>query len=217
MTTRSTPYHHGDLRTALVEAGLRLARSGGLGALGLRELTRSIGVSPNAAYRHFADLQALVAAVAVEAQQHMVGSMLDGAAENAEHEDEATLALRRLRAVGLGYIRFALTEPGWFEVAVLTQDEPPDDSRDLLTDSQVPAPYQLLMDALDGLESAGVISTERRVGAEWACWSAVHGFAELAVRGPLRHQDRGTVDRLAAHVVDSIIRGVTNRDPGQHT
>jgi hypothetical protein len=58
---------------------------------------------------------------------------------------------------------------------------------------------------------AGELPAEQREGAEWPCWSAVHGFAELALRGPLRRASRRDVDALAARTVDDIIAGVTQR------
>ncbi|SCL34458.1 transcriptional regulator, TetR family [Micromonospora nigra] len=201
-------YHHGDLRTALVEAGLRLARSGGADALGLRGVTRSVGVTPNAAYRHFADRQALVLAVAVEAQGLLARAMLDRIGVIEPDAEPGEQALERLRAVGLGYIHFALSEPGWFELAILTKDEPGEEAASVRIADAVPPPYQLLLDVLNGLVEAGVLSPERRAHAEWACWSAVHGFADLVTRGPLHGQDRDVIDKLAAHVVDTIIAGI---------
>jgi AcrR family transcriptional regulator len=208
MAVKPHSYHHGDLRAALVEAGLRVARSGGAGALGLRELTRSVGVTPNAAYRHFADRQALVLAVAVAAQDLLARAMLDRMNDIQPGADPGERALQRLRGVGLGYIHFALSEPGWFELAFLTQDEPRDDGSSFTIDERVPPPYQLLLDALDEMVHAGVLTPQRRAEAEWACWSTVHGFADLATRGPLQRQDRGTVDKLAAYVVDTVINGL---------
>ena len=191
-------YHHGGLRPALLAAGLRLAREGGVAALGLRELTRAVGVSPNAAYRHFADHHALVLAIAHDAQDLLASAMRDRMAEVGE-SDPAARALALLHAVGLGYIRFAIEEPGWFEVAIVTPDESGD---------RVAPPYQLLLDSLDGLVRAGVLDRAGRADAEWSCWSAVHGFADLATRGPLRGQDRAMVDRLAGHVVATVVNGV---------
>jgi AcrR family transcriptional regulator len=202
---RSGPYHHGDLRAALIDEGLRAARTGGVGALALRELTRAVGVSPNAVYRHFADRQALVVAVAVAAQDLLARAMHDRLDAVDPDTSPATAAIARLRAVGIGYIEFARAEPGWFELAYLTHD----DRGPVSTAARVPPPYQLLLDALDGLVSAGVLTVEQRTHAEWACWSSVHGFADLATRGPLRHQDLATVDALAAYVVDTAIRGLT--------
>jgi AcrR family transcriptional regulator len=73
MTSPARAYHHGDLRRALIDEGLTLARTGGPVAVTLREATRAVGVSPNAAYRHFADRDTLVHAVAREAQLALAG------------------------------------------------------------------------------------------------------------------------------------------------
>ncbi|MFF5160743.1 TetR/AcrR family transcriptional regulator [Streptomyces sp. NPDC000348] len=200
MIRDAQPYHHGGLRSALIEAGLKRARKGGADALGLREITRSVGVTPNAAYRHFADRRELVLAVAARAQDKLAQAMLDRMQDVADRTDPAAHAVQQLRGVGLGYIHFALSEPGWFELAILLQDEPDGDA-----EARVPPPYQLLVDALDGMVEADALTPERRVDAEWVCWSGVHGFADLAIRGPLRRQDRAVVDRLAVHVVDTVI------------
>ncbi|WP_218824818.1 TetR/AcrR family transcriptional regulator [Asanoa hainanensis] len=191
-------YHHGGLRAALIAEGLRVARTGGAAALGMRELTRAVGVSPNAAYRHFADRQALVLAVALEAQDLLADAMRARIAPSASPLD-------RLRAVGLGYIHFARTERGWFELAILTRDDGPPG-----TNGPFPAPFQLLLDALDGLVASGGLPAARRAHAEWACWSTVHGFADLTTRGPLRRQDPATLDALASYVVDTVIEGLTS-------
>ncbi len=191
MTALKTGYHHGDLRTALIDAGLHLTRSGGPEALTIREATRQVGVSPNAAYRHFADREALLSAVASAIQHQMVARMQGSARGQASG---------RLRAVGMGYIKFALDEPGWFTVAFF--------SAEVTTETATAPPYLALIDALDAMVIAKVLSPERRVGAEWPCWSAVHGFAELALRGPLRHASRREVDALAGRTVDDIIAGV---------
>jgi AcrR family transcriptional regulator len=187
-----TGYHHGDLRTALIDAGLALTRTGGPEALTIREATRQAGVSPNAAYRHFADREALLGAVATAIQHRMAARM-------ARRRGPAD----QLRSVGLGYIKFALDEPGWFAVAFFGAVNP--------DETASAPPYLALVEALDAMVTAGVLSPERRDGAEWPCWSAVHGFAELALRGPLRHASRRQVDVLAGCTVDDIIAGVSRR------
>ncbi|MEV4555563.1 TetR/AcrR family transcriptional regulator [Kitasatospora sp. NPDC049285] len=207
MAAGTRSYHHGNLRAALVEAGLRLARQGGEAALGLREVTRSVGVTPNAAYRHFADRRSLVMAVAAEAHERLARAMLEQMHAAPPDDDPAETALRHLRGVGLGYIQFALSEPGWFSLAILTQEERGEGDPSAVGE-HVPPPFQLLLDALDGIVDAGALTPERRVHAEWACWSAVHGFADLATRGPLRYQDRAVIDKLAEHVVETIIDGI---------
>jgi AcrR family transcriptional regulator len=194
LATLKTGYHHGDLRTALIDAGLHLTRVGGPEALTIREATRQVGVSPNAAYRHFVDREALLSAVA-SAIQHRMAARMQGSARRQASDP--------LRAVGMGYIRFALDEPGWFTVAFF--------GADVVTEPDTAPPYLALVDALDAMVDAGALSSNCRAGAEWPCWSAVHGFAELALRGPLRHASRREVDALAGRTVDDIIAGVTRR------
>jgi AcrR family transcriptional regulator len=196
--TLKTGYHHGDLRSALIEAGLHLTRSGGPEALTIREATRRVGVSPNAAYRHFVDREALLGAVATAIQHRMVARMARGS--------NSADACDRLRAVGLGYIKFALDEPGWFTVAFFSVDP-----TGLSDETASAPPYLALVDALDAMVDAGQLSAGQREGAEWPCFSAVHGFAELALRGPLRHASRRQVDMLAGRTVDDIIAGVSRR------
>jgi AcrR family transcriptional regulator len=188
-----TGYHHGDLRTALIDAGLALTRTGGPDALTIREATRRAGVSPNAAYRHFADREALLGAVADAIQHRMVAQMQSSSRRRGARD--------QLRAVGMGYIKFALDEPGWFAVAFFGAINP--------DETAGAPPYLALVDALDAMVAAGVLAPERRDGAEWPCWSAVHGFAELVLHGPLRNAGRRDVEAMARRTVGDIVAGVT--------
>lgn len=193
-TVRDT-YHHGNLREALVSAGLELTRAGGPDALALRDVTRRVGVSPNAAYRHFADREALLTEIAARIQQGMAERM---------HEIEAagtTSPRAALRAVGLGYIGFARSEPGWFEVAFSSTEAVPGAS-------VVPPPLAMLVSSLDRLIESGELDAASRPGAEWPCWSAVHGFALLALHGPLRALPEAEVSAAAERTVDAIIAGL---------
>lgn len=211
MSQERQTYHHGNLRTALVEAGLELTRAGGPDGLALREVTRRVNVSPTAAYRHFADRHALLAEVAARVQDAMAERM-QAQQMQAQHRREAG-PHGALRAVGLGYIDFAVTEPGWFEVAFFGPQQPsgPRAVTPPIAPTRVPPPFALLMAALDELVTAGVLSPADRIGAEWPCWSAVHGFAELVVHGPLRDQPPELVQELAERTVDVAVAGVLSR------
>lgn len=200
-------YHHGDLRHALIEQGLILARTGGPAAVSLREVTRAVGVSPNAAYRHFADREHLVRAVAAEAQLALARAIRTRVEQAPPDLSPDEASIERLRRVGLAYIDFARAERGWFELAFATQD--PDGGEGIVTlDDEVVAPFQLLLDTLDAMVDAGALAPERRPFAEWACWSAVHGFADIAVHGPVQWQPAEVIDSLAAAVVEAAITGV---------
>ncbi|UFU08044.1 TetR/AcrR family transcriptional regulator [Ruania halotolerans] len=197
-------YHHGNLRAALVDAGLALVRIGGPDALSLREVTRAVGVTPSAAYRHFANRQGLLGAVAVAVQDRMADAML----ERWPDGTGAEAARARLRAVGTGYIAFAQSEPGWFAAFFAPEDASPDGGTHL-TDRA--PPFVLLTQALDSMVEAGALTPASRQGAEWPCWSAVHGFAHLASTGPLRHLSGPEQDALALATVETIIEGICAR------
>lgn len=207
----ANPYHHGDLAEALVAAALELARAGGPAAVSLREVTRAVGVSPNAAYRHFADLRALVTAAAGRARQQVALTMDTHIVEAISGKVGAEAAVARLCAVGLGYIDFARREPGLFQLAVTAHDRFDDGAGPAAGEEDGAPPFRLLLAALDQLVVAGVLDPARRENAEWACWGAVHGLSDLATRGPLVAADDDVVQALATLVVTRAIEGVIGR------
>lgn len=199
MTTK--PYHHGNLRAALVEAGAELARTAGPDGVVLREVARRTGVSHNAAYRHFADRDALlveISSVATERLEQAMQGRLDEVTQNAPSER----ARARLRAIGRAYVEFALAEPGLFSVAFC----PLDASEGWKEDA---APYLLLGHVLDELVEAGALSPEGRPGAEVVCWSAVHGLSALLLDGPLRDVPAPDREAVLEKLLATVERGLT--------
>ncbi|MFW7413464.1 TetR/AcrR family transcriptional regulator [Demequina sp. SO4-18] len=226
MAIKDEAYHHGDLRPALIHAVLDIARDGGPEHLSLRAVTRRVGVAPNAAYRHFEDFRALTVAAALVAQERLAAAMreqtqallaeVDSQRQAADAGVGAAASVARLRGVGLGYIHFAVAEPGWYQLALLTFDPNVGAEPGVTVAAQVPPPFQLLIDALDGMVEAGALSPAEREHAEWPCWSAVHGFADIATRGPLKHQSPEVLSALGEHVVDRAIAGLARAaTPGQ--
>src|SRR3954453_22397166 len=142
---RRGPRPRGTVRSALVEAGLELARSGGPDAVVLREVTRMVGVVPNAAYRHFADRDALLAEVRDQAVRELARRMADGMNQVRAGAHTPTGARLRMRAVGRAYLDFARTEPGLFATAFAAADHPTTGADD------EPQPLEHLQAALDGL------------------------------------------------------------------
>ncbi len=208
-------YRHGDLRRALIEAGIELARDGGPDAVVLREATRRAGVVPNAAYRHFENRDALLAAVRAAASSAMAKSMeTEITAVEPKARTPADIARARLRAVGAGYLRFAREQPGLFrtafgsapidEATARRANVQPDDKAG---DSGM-NPYQLLGSALDLMVDAGLLPCALRPGAEFLAWSAVHGMAMLAIDGPLRGVPEAQARLLAQRLLDMVERGL---------
>lgn len=205
---RRVPYRHGDLRAALVGAGLDMAREGGPDAVVLREATRRAGVSPNAAYRHFADREALVAAVSDAALGLVATAIEDEWSRIDRSGPAAAVARAELAAVGRGYLRFARAEPGVFRAAFTI----PRDLESALAPARSGPrgrnPFELIGTALDDLVAAGGLPAERRPHAELRAWSAVHGLAMLALEGPLRFLPEDALVETGREVIAMVDRGL---------
>jgi AcrR family transcriptional regulator len=204
-------YHHGNLRDALVEAGVELARVGGPNAVLLRAASREAGVSHNAAYRHFANQEDLVAAVAAQCMARL-GQLMIERADLVAAPDPIERARARLQAIGRAYIDFARSEPGWFRTAFSsarahpTERPPPEREPDGAEDPK--NPYVLLNARLDELVDVGAVTPETRHGAEYAAWSAVHGISSLLLDGPLRDLPEPEIENAIAAVFAVINRGL---------
>lgn len=204
-----TTYRHGDLRRALLEAGIDLARQGGPDAVVLREATRRAGVAPNAAYRHFASRQDLLEAVRAAALSSVAGAMEEELAALSADLAPADFARASVRAIGTGYLRFAQTEPGLFRTAFATTGKFLDYPAG--TSAAGPGglnPFELLSIALDRMVQAGALPPERRPGAEFLAWSAVHGLAMLVIDGPLNCTLGPQMQQVGQRVLDMVEKGL---------
>lgn len=197
-------YHHGNLRASLIDTGVELARSEGPEGVSLREVARRAGVSHNAAYRHFADKDALLTEVARVGMQRLGEAMVE-AVEAARPGAGATTALARLRATGKVYVGFAFAEPGLFRTAFASCPDPTDTSP-ALTD---PDPFALLVETVDGLVAAGLVEEDRRDAMVLMCWTTVHGYATLHLDGPLRGVPGDERDAALERLLDEVEHALT--------
>ena len=205
--TRST-YRHGDLKRALLEAGIMLARDGGPDAIILREVTRRVGVAPNAAYRYFSSRQELLQAVRAYALSSMAIFMENALAKLRADANLINFARANLRAVGTGYLKFAQAEPGLFRTAFSVADEVENDMDLAKAGKSGLNPFQLLGAALDKLVDAQILTADDRQSAEYFAWSAVHGLAILSLDGPLSHLNRKQIDALGQRLLDMVEKGL---------
>ncbi len=206
-------YHHGNLRAALVDAGVDLARTGGPDAVLLRAASRRAGVSHNAVYRHFANQEDLLAAVSQRCMTEL-GLLMIERRSRVTTRGHVRRARARLEAIGRAYIDFARTEPGWFRTA-FSSARPHDDGRaggpapaDTAVGGPDPDPYDVLRAGLDELVEVGALTPERRDGAEYTAWSVVHGLAGLLLDGPLRELPEPEVERAISTVLAGVNRGL---------
>jgi AcrR family transcriptional regulator len=144
-----------------------------------------VGVVPNAAYRHFAGRDELLAAVCTAAMRELAARMAARVGRVRGRYGDAAAARRRLRAIGQAYLQFAREEPGLFATAFALPQQHQYDAPaggpgpDLM-------PLDQLRAVLDELADAGALSRRRRAGIEYPIWSMVHGLAVLTGQGPLR-------------------------------
>ena len=176
----------------------------------LREVARRSGVSHNAAYRHFADRDALLAEVAAVGMERLGEAMQSEMAAVADRDPVARAVAAAaghrsgLRATSRWPSRGCSRSPSPLPCSRTrpTRRTPPE------TPDLVHHPYELLGQALDAAGRLGRAAPERREGAEVLCWSAVHGFAVLHLDGPLRDVPAADRDAALESLLDQIERGL---------
>jgi AcrR family transcriptional regulator len=191
------PYHHGDLRTALLRAAEILISEVGPSAFTLREVARRAGVSHNAPYRHFKSREDLLLAVAAEGLERLHTTMT-------ERMECGASPRERLVLCGCGYVEFALRWPQhfivMFDLAGLRHEE-----RD---GKRIPSiAFQVLFDAITAAQQAGVLPIGDPLPLAWTAWSMVHGIAKLAAGGNLP-PDQATLLDFTRRATESIVCGM---------
>jgi AcrR family transcriptional regulator len=169
------PYHHGALHKAVLEAAVDAARRGGPSAVGVRALAKAVGVSPSAVYRHVPSSEALLAEVAQIARQQLALRLIECRNGAPTHRTRKASARERFRAVGRGYVDFAITEPHLFDTAFAPCTEPPPQPDD-------PSAWEVLVDGVGELAEAGILAPRAADKAALIAWSGVQGIASILVR-----------------------------------
>jgi len=187
---REAPYHHGDLRDALIEAAQQTLEIDGLAALSLRAVARRAGVSPAAPYHHFPDKQALLDAVAERGFDALTAAMTT-------RMDRVNGSAARLDASGIGYVAFAVANPALFGLMFSTVGQNPSAGRSL--DLARQRAYAVLQEAADAASLGGKASAAECL----RLWALVHGIAKLVLEGCVKPADYGLSDgeALAAHLL----------------
>jgi AcrR family transcriptional regulator len=164
------PYHHGDLRRALIDAASRVLEAEGPSALSLRAVAREAGVSPAAPYHHFKDKTELLEAVAHEGWE-----MLDAALAKAKAQ--APSAREAMSELGVAYVCFARENPALYRVMYDTARD-----REDLPDQMQGDKDSAYCKVRDTLVEAGADPNETLdiELATTAAWCSAHGLAEMA-------------------------------------
>ena len=191
-------YHHGTLRSALLEDANVLLNETGQEALSLRALARRAGVSPRAPYRHFLDKEALLTALAAEAFTAF-GTALAAA-------DLAAEPGRELEAQAIAYVRFALEAPGRFQLMFGPRRVVGNEG---LTAAKEAA-FGVLQARVDLMAAPGDDNRAHAVGY----WALAHGLAVLFLDGRVRDELDGTDDEIMRRVAGATLRFAGPRQRG---
>jgi AcrR family transcriptional regulator len=194
---RRRPYHHGNLRRALLDAALATIRAEGVDRLTMREIGARLGVSRTALYRHFADKRALLAAVATEGfrtlRQRLVNAWGEGGRGRAAFE-----------SMGVAYVRFAAANPSHYRVMFGGFVDPEASEPELATEAA--GAFQALVDALAALQRDAIVRTDDTVTMARFVWAVVHGVAMLGIDGQLREPD--AVEELMRYAIERLRTGI---------
>jgi AcrR family transcriptional regulator len=195
-------YHHGNLRQALLEEAAEVIRERGVGALSLRDLARRVGVSHGAPARHFPDKGALLTALATDALQRFQAALLGGMAEAGDS------ALDRHRAIGMGYVRFAIEHRAYFRLMTSRRDffEP-----DAEFDAAYQRLFQTIREATVAAQQEGWATHRDPDELLITAWSVVHGFAMLWVEGSVQDQFGSIDPESTATAVIDIVYGAEEK------
>ena len=199
----SKPYHHGDLRRVLINAALQLVNEGGADAVSVREAARRAGVSPGAPFRHFPSRDALIQAVAEEAQRRFRAEI-----EQALADAPADDPLGRFRCIGLAYLRWAMRNPTHFEIISSRRFFSHDESAEVSQDNAelIDLTERTLAEAF----AQGQLRSVDLKRVQIAGRALVYGFARMNIDGhfPRWGVAGADAERTAEGVLDLFIEGI---------
>lgn len=181
-------YHHGDLRNALLDAVGELIDASGIGAVGLRETARRAGVSHSAPAHHFGDKLGMLTAFATRGHERLRDALVAAFEETA---DEGAAA--QYRAIGYGYLRFAVTERAYFDVMFRGEMH---DGRDPSIQKISHQSFAVLARAVAAMDPEELGGADRRREAIRA-WATMHGLATLWLDGAIQQFTDDDLEAIA--------------------
>ncbi len=203
------PYHHGDLRRAIVAAALEILSETQSHDFSLRELARRAGVSHNAPYKHFAEKGDLLAAVSAAGFEALTKRMNVEAAKASQPRAQLFAVLR-------AYIRYGVENPALYRLMFGGYLSGPDDGRPEIERAAAETARALLAGLIrDGALGKAIPDTprnERKIaGAILACWSLVHGLTQLIADGLVGPDKKS--DELCETLLQGMLDGLTAKCP----
>jgi AcrR family transcriptional regulator len=172
-------YHHGDLKNALIEAGIEILSLEGISGLSMRKVARKAGVSHAAPYAHFADKQALVAAISTQGYRSIFERF--SAAAKAHQDDPP----RQLVECAWAYVQFALEHPNHYKITLSGVVEKEKDYPDLVEIAE--KCFAALVQVVENSQQAGVLASAPTYLIAVTVWGLVHGLISLIQEAQVSH------------------------------
>jgi AcrR family transcriptional regulator len=172
-------YHHGDLKNALIKAGVDILAREGVAGLSLRKVAGKAGVSHTAPYSHFADKQALIAAISTEGFRELY----ERVQRCIERHDGKPA--KQLIEVAWEYVQFATDDPDRFKVMFSGVLEKEKDYPEFVTESQ--NNFRQIMQLVESNQRAGVLKAGSSDLVAVSAWGIVHGLIVLLLEGQISH------------------------------
>jgi AcrR family transcriptional regulator len=167
-------YHHGDLRAALIDEGLKRLKGGPAEGLSLREIARSVGVSATAVYRHFPDKASLLGALGAAGDELLAEAFARAMAKEKKDRDA-------FNAMGRAYVRFALANPWLFRLMMSPESGKAEQAQS--------RGHEMLAREIAKLSGPKLSKAQQNIRALRA-WAIVHGLAMLMLDGLAPHDER---------------------------
>jgi AcrR family transcriptional regulator len=173
------PYHHGDLKNALIQAAIAILSEEGAGALSLRKAASRAGVSHAAPYAHFRDKQDLIAAISTEGFRLLYEKIGDAIEANPDNPAS------QLMEVASAYMRFSLENQALFKIMFSGILEEEAEYPDFVQTSH--ENFQQIVGLVLRCQQAGLLRPGPEDAVALSVWSLVHGFVALLLEGQISH------------------------------
>lgn len=188
-------YHHGDLKNALIKAGVEILSKEGIDGLSLRKVAQHAGVSHNAPYSHFPDKQSLIAAISTEGFKRLY-EQLDNVVASYSSDPK-----KQLHEAALAYVRFAMDHVDTFKIMFSDAIEKEKEYPAFVEISQ--KTFQRVVDIVQACQDVGIVRSAPADIMAVAVWGQVHGIVSLVLDGQISHAilDHQTVEELVSFAV----------------
>ncbi|MCA1899503.1 MAG: TetR/AcrR family transcriptional regulator [Chloroflexi bacterium] len=196
---REKKYHHGDLKNALIEAGIKILSEEGTGGLTLRKVAKLAGVSHSAPYAHFADKQSLIAAISTEGFKRLYAELDAAILANADNPR------RQLMEGARAYVQFAMNNIGAFKVMFSSALEKEKDYPSFVEISH--KTFERVVDIVKACQAAGALRPAPPEVMAVAVWGQLHGIISLILEGQISHTvlDKFNVWEIVSISVEQVL------------